>query len=180
LTAVVEDAGYTEHENLEADWYKNIPLYKSDSFEYSKKALETAIDISGPQNNYFLTSRSPKLERATRLWIRREIPEFDGQNLLMRIKGDSRNSLAFKIDALEQYTGDDYYTFFIDDQERFIKAALESRAKNLLVIGSPNGKVTYVTQDARLLILARYPFEQQEHLPLYTLFKNAQVKMHHV
>lgn len=173
LTAVVEKAGFRNHDNLETDWYKNIPLYKSDSFEYSKKALEIAIDISGAENNYFLTSRSPKLERATCLWIRREIPEFKMENLLIRKKGDTRDSLAFKVETLEQRTGDNFQTIFVEDQERFIKGALKVNVKKLFVIGSPNGKISYKTQDPRLLVLARYPFQDQEHLPLYTLFQNA-------
>jgi hypothetical protein len=174
LTAVVEAAGFTDHTDLETDWYKNWPLYKSESFKYSKEALKIAIDMAGAQNNYFLTSRSPKLRRATCLWIKQEIPEFGMENLLIRKKGDARDSLAFKIDTLEQNSGDDYKTIFVEDQERFIKGALEAEVKNLLVIGSPNGKVTYTIQDPRLLVLARYPFKQQELLPLYSLFEIAQ------
>ena len=151
LTSVVERAGFIDHDNFETDWYKNWPLYKSDCFEYSKKALKIAINVSGAQNNYFLTSRSPKLERATCLWIKREIPEFEMENLLIRQKGDSRDSLAFKTETLERCTGDDFQTIFIEDQERFIKGALRAKVNNLLVIGSPNGKVKYETQDPRLL-----------------------------
>jgi hypothetical protein len=173
LTSLVENAGYKDNTNWDADWFKNIPLYRSKRFEYAKSALDIAINISGAHNNYILTSRLPRLERATKLWVSREIPEFDMVNILIRNRDDLRSSVEFKTDTLKENSGDDYYTVLVEDQEQFITGALNSNIANFLAIGIPEGRMSYTTRDDRLLVLGRYPIKEQEVMPLYTLFRNA-------
>jgi hypothetical protein len=174
LTSLVEKAGFKDHGDLEADWIKNIPLYSSESFEYAKSALKIAIDVSGPENNFILTSRLPRLERATSLWVKRELPYFDMNNILIRKKNDLRDGNVFKVDNLKEHSGEDYHVVLIEDQERYIAAALQSDIKNMLIIGMPEGLVSYNICDERLLVLSRFPVKEQEVMPLYTLFQNAQ------
>ena len=174
LTALVENIGYLDHDDLEADWFKNIPLYRAKSYKYAKMALDIAIRVSGIKNNYILTSRLPKLERATNLWVKREHPGFDKNNILIRKKDDPRSSVDFKVDSLMKYSGNNHHIVLIEDQERYIDASLKADITNMLVIGVPLGVMRYSTCDNRLLVLSRYPVEEQEMLPLYTLFQNAQ------
>lgn len=173
LTALVENTGHLDHGDLEADWYKNIPLYRSQGFKYAKLALDMAISVSGTHNNFILTSRLPRLERATNLWIKREIPGFDNRNVLIRKKHDTRDPVCYKVDMLREHSANTHNIVFVEDQEKYINAALISDVKNLLVIGIPEGRICYTVRDNRLLVLARYPFQEQEVLPLYTLFENA-------
>jgi hypothetical protein len=174
LTSLVENAGYLNHGDLEVNWFKNIPLYRAKRYEYSKMALDIAVKVSGIENNFILTSRLPKLERATNLWVQREFPEFDKGNILIRKKDDPRNSIDYKIESLKEHSDNNHSVVLIEDQERYINAALRADIQNLLVIGVPVGVIRYSIQDNSLLTLSRYPFKEQEMLPLYTLFQNAQ------
>lgn len=175
LTYLVEKAGFAEHKNVEENWYRTLPLYMARRYEYSRLAMREAMAISGKNNNYVLTSRIPQLYLSTDLWLKREFPEFDRNKILMRRKNDLRGSSEFKTESLEEHSGKDHYVVLIEDQERYIKSALESESiENLLVIGVPPGMVQHRDiSDDRYISLARYPVKKQETYPLYCLIRSA-------
>jgi len=173
LNYLVEKMGIKDETDWESDWYKNIPLYKSKAYKYSKMALDISLDLTGAENNYILTSRLPRLKRATDLCVRREFPEFKIDNLLIRNKSSEEKADVYKVDCLKKKASRDHFTILIEDHQPYIELAIKSNIPNFMAIGIPFGANSFSIEDDNLMTLARYPFCEQETRPLYSLFLNA-------
>ena len=172
LTKLGRISGFNDKvlESMEADWYKSFPMYKASPYEGIPEALEMAIDRAGPENNFVLTSRKPKLERATNLLIAREFPRIPCKNILIR-KNLNLSGKEFKMKGLKSLSDFDGVTILLDDVDEYIKAATEIHLDNLYMIAVPVGKLPITVEDPHLLVLERYPLESQGMLPLKNMLQ---------
>ncbi len=71
LTEVAEKSGLNEElvKSAEQGWYDSEILRSSHRYLYIRPVIKKTLKLSGPDNNFILTSRKPDLKTATEEWM---------------------------------------------------------------------------------------------------------------
>lgn len=159
-------------EKAEEDWYKNMPLYRSEPYDGMRKVVDETIGLSGRNRNYVLTARMPKLSRATHLWFCLNLPKKIPQdNILIRGKNSSVKSDAFKVGKIKEKAETTTWVVFFDDSTKFVKSVSDANIDNCVVVNVPIGKIRPDFSHERLIVLGRYPEKEQSMYPLLDLIR---------
>lgn len=174
LTNLAKAAGLpTEKiEHAEDFWYDPQLLLTVRKYLYMKPVVSKTIDLFGAEKNYVLTSRGPKFNDSTLIWLAREYPEIPAENLMIR--NDAKiDSAEFKTGCLRWLAKTAPWVVFIDDAIDFTKAAIDANIKNCLVINIPQGKVMPDFSHERLIVIKRFPDEIQAMHPFMHAIERA-------
>jgi hypothetical protein len=175
-------------EGLDADliataedvWYDPDILKLAEPYLYSRPMVKKSMKLSGQENNFVLTSRRPGLSDVTYKWYARHF-QFLNENILIRNDEDNLSGVEFKKREIEKLVQlarrQETYVILVEDTGKNIKEVGEfilSRGyDNYCAIHMPIGLIKPEYFAENLLILKRYPFEEQGIYPLFDLMRKS-------
>lgn len=162
--------------HAEDGWYNADLIKRAHRYLYIKPLVNKTISLYGQKNNYVLTARNPDLRKATEESFKRELPLILFENILMRKDGgiiSHEDTAIYKAGELERLSKMAPWVVFVDDSITFIRTALNSGIKNLLVVNVPFGKMQPDFCHDQLIVIDRYPSMEQGMYPLMDLFDRA-------